>query len=81
MSRLGSTLREQALPIAFAALGTSYYLVTLLRKPTSDLRALEIWQHHERDAKVALVFGLGAAAIMAWMRSNAGSDRAAPSAR
>lgn len=72
-----NALKEQALPIAFAALGTSYYLVTLLRKPLgfadhmtqADLHALEVWQHHERDAKVALVFGVGAAIAMAWMRS------------
>jgi hypothetical protein len=56
-----------ALPLAFGALGVGYFVATQLRKPTiDDMHSLAQWQRHARDAKVALVAGLGAAAML-WL--------------
>jgi hypothetical protein len=61
--------RHATLPLAFAALGVSYFTVTALRRPSaSDRRALELWERHERDAKIAMFAGLGAGAILWWTR-------------
>ena len=59
--------RHATLPLAFAALGVSYFAVTTLRRPSaSDRRGLELWERHERDAKIAMFAGLGAGAILWW---------------
>ena len=62
--------RHATLPLAFAALGVSYFAVTSLRKPSAsvDRHTFELWERHERDAKVAMGAGLLAGAILWWTR-------------
>ncbi|HYX21717.1 MAG TPA: hypothetical protein VFA98_12805 [Thermoanaerobaculia bacterium] len=49
------------LPLAFAGIGAAYYLTTLAQRPSHpDPR----WDRHIRDAKFALLAGLGAGAAL-----------------
>jgi len=67
--------RSDVLPLTFAGLGVGYFAVTYLQKPTlPSPRDLELWERHKRDARVALVAGLGAGALLWWMRA----DKSAP---
>lgn len=69
-------LKDARLPLLFAGVGAGYFAVTVLRKPAvprdhlleRDIRALETWERHKRDATVALVAGLGAAGLLWVMR-------------
>ncbi len=62
--------KDDALPLVFAGLGIGYFAVTRLHGPASQHpQDLELWERHKRDANVALVAGLGAGAILWWMRS------------
>ena len=61
--------KENALPLTFIGLGTIYFLFTYMKRPHSlDPNAHEQWERHVRDAKVALVAGVGAGAILWWLR-------------
>lgn len=62
--------RHATLPLTFAALGVSYFAVTSLRKPSAsvDRHTFELWERHERDAKIALFAGVGAGAVLWWSR-------------
>lgn len=64
-----SVPRKAMLPLAFAGLGASYFALTILRRPPqTDALATMLWERHERDAKFALLAGVGAGAILWWMR-------------
>jgi len=66
---------DKALPIGFAALGTGYFAMTMLRKPEPSNRvALEQWERHKRDARIALFAGLGAAGLLLVMRGGGGEE-------
>ena len=61
--------KNAALPLALAGLGATYFAITILRRPSdADRQALELWERHKRDAKVALIAGLGAGAVLWWTR-------------
>jgi len=61
--------KSAALPLAFAVLGTSYFALTMLRKPhVADRQAVELWERHKRDATIGLIAGLGASAVLWWSR-------------
>jgi hypothetical protein len=62
--------KDDALPLTLAGLGVGYFALTHLQGPLSQRpQDLELWDRHKRDAKVALVAGLGAGALLWWMRS------------
>jgi len=68
--------KDNALPLTFAGLGVGYFALTRLQGPASlHPRDLEIWERHKHDANVALVAGLGAGALLWWMRSKASEPR------
>jgi len=57
--------KKAVLPLAFAGLGVSYFVLTSLRKPPAvDTFGTALWERHERDAKFALLAGLGAGIIL-----------------
>lgn len=54
-----------ALPLAFGGLGLGYFVATHLTRPAeADVIAHAAWERHARDAKIALVFGLTAGAVL-----------------
>jgi hypothetical protein len=60
-------LADKVFPIGFAALGTGYFAMTMLRKPAGvekNAAALAAWERHKSDARIALVAGLGAAGLL-----------------
>lgn len=60
-----SDMKGAALPLALGALGVGYFVVTQLRRPSpADPSAHAQWERHARDAKVGLIAGLAAAAIL-----------------
>jgi hypothetical protein len=62
-------VKAETLPLAFGALGVGYFAVTHLRKPEpTDIVAVRRWESHARDAKVGLVAGLAAAAVLWFAR-------------
>jgi hypothetical protein len=75
--------KEAVLPLGFAALGTSYFILTYLARPAlhkdhlllSDLYALAEWERHARDARFALFAGLGAGGLL-WLLRKSGSGQA-----
>jgi hypothetical protein len=61
--------KKAMLPLAFAGLGVSYFALTNLRRPpTDDALGMALWERHSRDAKFALLAGLGAGVVLWWTR-------------
>jgi hypothetical protein len=68
----GDPLRGAALPLLFASLGVGYYCLTAAGGPKTagSLSAADEkrFARHKRDALFAAGAGLGAAAVLWWMR-------------
>jgi hypothetical protein len=61
--------KKAVLPLVFAGLGASYFALTVLRRPSvTDFEAGLLWERHKRDARFALVAGIGAGALLWWAR-------------
>jgi hypothetical protein len=70
--------KHVVLPLAFGGLGVGYFIATYLARPApSDLLGQLRWERHAHDAKIALVFGLGAGAVL-WATRGA-AERPRPS--
>jgi hypothetical protein len=63
------------LSLLLAGTGASYFALTLAQKPrrfadhatSFDLHTTSEWERHMRDAKFALLFGLGAGGLLWWL--------------
>jgi len=63
------------LSLLLAGAGAGYCVLTLAQKPrrfadhatSFDLRNAAEWERHMRDAKFALLFGLGGGGLLWWM--------------
>ena len=68
--------KPAVLPLAFGGLGVGYFVATYLSRPAAtDLLGQLDWERHERDAKIALIFGLGAGALLWVTRGKASTPR------